>query len=212
MRFSRVGLALGLAAALVAAAAQPARAVPVEIDVSITFQPNAFPAASLSGAPLFFAVSAPGGPFIHTTQIIPGNPVVPLPPNIFSGDTATEAFILTDSCLGDGGCGLAFGFTGTTDTQFPVNVSATDDLTNAQPLPPSIIPVGAMDFSLPLPPPIRAGGFLVGFDDPEIIGTITVTLRVAEVPEPATLGLLGAALLGAGLLGLGLRFRRRRAA
>jgi hypothetical protein len=199
-------MVLGLAAAVTALAAQPARAVPVAIDISISFAPNGFPATGLSGQIQF--VLAPQGPPI---DIAPQPPPIDIG-NVLAGGTFLASFQPSDPCLGDGSCSLGFSFAGNTsflqtDLTFPVSILLNpNDLPNALPSPPPI-DIGALDVLSPDPPPIRLNGFLVGFDGPEIVGTFSVTLRAADVPEPATL-----ALLGLGLLGLGVARRRRRAA
>jgi hypothetical protein len=201
MRKCAVWTSCILAAAIVAVLAAPARATaiiipstPLEFDLSITLQPlppSILPSL-LNGTAQFSFTPLP-------PSIIPGNPIdvanlafgdsftptppqiIPLPPNI------DIAFTFSGELDFLGGGSIPAG----AYTSFAA-VAADFAASHVQPLPPNI------DIGVFSGTPLHLHGDLIAFDDPVQIGTFDVT--VSEVPEPASIAILGSALACLGLV------------
>ena len=192
------------------------------LAVGMTLLAGSVRAATVVGRPI--AVSFHITYFAPDT-FIPGNPVIPanfqgsqlsgqvsfsadslspLPPNIDIGHLSTGQSFSTRSISTDPGL-LFFSFggkaAGFTAYAYPQGSPTPPEIT---PLPPEI-KIGALDFSVPTPPQIRASGHIVAFDDPEVVGTWDITL--SAVPEPASWATMLVGFLG---LGAVLRSTRRR--
>ena len=200
------GFALSNLSALMigmAALANPAQASTVQISFQIAY---------------FAAI--PGNPVIPGNPIIPANFVgtqlsglvslttdslLPTPPpidigHLDVGGIFTKVFEPPDPCVSAASCQLSFSFGGTAGS-FGAVAFHTVDLPAEQPQPPPIIPIGALDFSIPSPPPIRVAGTIVAFDNPEVVGTWDVTISaVSGVPEPSTLAMMIVGFAGIGFM------------
>ena len=207
-----LGFALSVYAALIVSAPQ-ARAVPVQIDLSINFvppspiQPGSPPIFQLTGTAAIFIgdASLPSATFDIGTLV--GNPQ---PPPIF-----TDNFIPVDPCVGGGTCGVGFSFLGTTNDgtnnhntyAFTTgNVPSSDPLTD---LSASEVFVGIF---MPVDPCFSGSvchrsGPIVAFSTGTDVGTWDVTIQAAT-PLPAALPLFATGLGALGLLG----WRRKRRA
>ena len=206
---SRYGLAAALA--LVALLPNPAQAVPIEIDLTISFAPNPPP------------VIPTGATYTGIAQFSFSNPLAPGPPPIDIGSVAIGGTFFTafqpqpppiDQAVPFGTVSFSFGGSVLGPEGPPIFPTAAfldgADLSNAGPTPPPILPIGSLDLS-PNPPPIHASGNIVAFDAPVVVGTFDITVRA--IPEPATLtlllGPLGLLLLLAGWRRFPASFDRR---
>jgi hypothetical protein len=122
----------------------------------------------------------PGNP-IFTGRFIPGNPISPI----------------SFSFSGHSGAVPAFAFANNVDL-------ATLNLATILLQGPPILPLPIFEVT---GPPIRVSGLIVGFDDPEVIGTWDITIQAAT-PLPGALAMFSG---GLGVLGL-LGWRRKRKA
>ena len=206
---SRHGLAAALA--LVALLPNPARAVPIEIDLTISFNPQPPP------------IIPTGATYTGIAQFSFSNLLAPGPPPIDIGSVAVGGTFFTafspapppiDQAVAFGELFFSFGGSVLMPAPPPIFPMAAfldgADLSNATPTPPPILPIGSLGLG-PAPPPIHASGNIVAFDAPEVVGTFDITVRA--VPEPATLtlllGPLGLLLLLAGWRRFPASFDRR---
>jgi PEP-CTERM motif-containing protein len=204
-----IRLAGALALVLCGGSAFPARAATVSIGLSMSYfntipgnpvtpqpppiTPPNFVGTQLTGVANFFAGGVDpilGSPDIGALNV----------GDIFNITVHHDCF---------NACTLKFSFGGLAGGFTAMAFEQNTDLASI-PTPPPIAPsitIGALDFLLPQPPPVRVAGIIVGFDDPEIIGEWAVTLSVDNTtPLPATLPLFASGLGALGLLG----WRRKR--
>ena len=198
--------ALATALALVMFLPIPAHAVPIEIDLTISFLPSPPP------------IIPNGATYTGIAQFSFSNILTPTPPPIDIGAVAIGQTFFTafspmpppiDQDIGIAFGNLFFSFGGSVlmpnpPPIFPLAAFLDDaDLPNALPMPPPILPIGFLA-AAPTPPPIHASGNIVAFDDPVIVGTFDITVHA--VPEPGSFALI----LGPVLLSLvGIVWRRR---
>ncbi len=200
-------IAVGLLAGM-AAFANPAQAVSVAVDLSISYFP-----ASVPSPPNIF----PSGTQLTGFASFYTDGQIPLPPNIFIGhlgvgDVFSTSFEPPDPCLATVSCQLSFSFGGQVDipgnpvapppffaSAFPLGI----DVTKAVPGPPQIMPLDYFQGGAAL----MFSGPIVAFDSPVIVGEWDITIREATAtPLPAALPLFATGLGAFGLLG----WRRKR--
>lgn len=209
--------ALGLVVAEVAYS-PPAQAIPtepifVEYDLTISFIPGNPVFTDLTGAASFTVPFSFGETTINFViggfdigTLIPGNPVVPGNPVIPGNPIFTGRFIPSDPIIpGNPVSPVSFSFGGHSGIfpafAFPDGVTLGTLSSIAGP---PIMPLPIFDQQ---GPPIRVSGLIVGFDDPEAIGTWDITIQAAT-PLPGALPLFASGLGALGLFG----WRRKRKA
>jgi hypothetical protein len=188
---ANAGLALGIAAAIGLSAA-PARAVPVQITVSIDFASASELFNNLSGQATIYAASSAIKVFDVDTLVSDHSN--------FSGN-----FIPVDPCVGGGTCTVAFSFGGLSGS-FPAYAFMSGNESISDPGSAWSLPIGSF---IPGDPCFSggvcsAGGTIFAYDDSGQVGTWSVT--IAATPLPPALALF------AGGLGLFGWFGRRRLA
>ena len=198
------GFALSVVAA-VTASAPPARAVPLQIDLTINFQPPGPPEITdLTGTAQFWwlglnaSVIGPLGKQINIAALSssPGK-------NSFS-----ISFIPGDPCIGQNSCQLGFSFGGTAGG-FPAYAFMLG--LNDQPPGPPNSPLALKFFEPPGPvneppgPPVIFGGQIFANDAWVEVGDWQVTVEAAT-PLPGALAMFSGGLGVIGLLG----WRRKR--
>jgi hypothetical protein len=203
-RMTRIaGFAVGLLVGM-AALASPAWANTVQISFNISY----FPTTAIPGNPI-----VPGNSNFQGTQLsglvsfYSDAGVTSLLPSInvdlLDVGGTFSMFEPPDPCIA--ACQLYFSFKGTAGS-LAADAFDTVDFPPAAPDTPPIITIGALDFSLPQPPPIRLAGTIVAFSAPVAVGTWDVTISaVADVPEPSTWAML---LLGFASIGF-MAYRRK---
>jgi hypothetical protein len=185
------GLALGIAAAIGLSAA-PARAVPVQITVSIDFASASELLDNLTGQATVYAANSAIKLFDIGTLV--------------SGSANfTDSFIPTEPCVGGGTCAISFSFGGPSGG-FPAYAFQSGNEPVSDPGSAPSLPVGSF---IPGDPCFSggvcsAGGTIFAYDDPEQVGTWSVT--IVATPLPPALALFAS---GLGILGC---FARRRVA
>ena len=182
-----LGFAVGVCAVVLSSA--PASALPVEIDLTITFAPPAGTADwLLDGTADIFLGDA-------------STPTVEFRPGRQKPGTIKIIKEIADPCLVGGICGVSFSFGGITDedgTGHPTYAFQAGNVPSSDPGSASELFVGNF---IPGDPcfngdTCHATGPIAAFSDPLIVGTWDVTIQqaITAVPEPATLPMfIGAA-------------------
>lgn len=180
---ANAGLALGIVTAIGLSAA-PARAVPVQITVSIDFASASELLDNLSGQATIYAANSAIKLFDIGT-LVSGNA------------NFTDNFIPGDPCIGGGTCTVAFSFGGLSGG-YPAYAFATSNEPSDDPGGASNLPIGSF---IPGDPCFSGGvcsaaGTIFAYDDSEQVGTWSVTIAATPLPPALALFASGLGLLG----------------
>jgi hypothetical protein len=192
------GIAVGLLAGTVAFVS-PARAVPVQIDLTINFAPPDPIFSPLTGTPQFWSTSRLTDAPI--TTLIPGNPIFG---SLTAGQTFMGSFEPPDPCFAATSCNIGFSFSGMAGTHdaFALASYSAD--------PPLQTPTLLIGILQPGDPCFNGGichesGPIVAFSTGVTVGSWDVTIEAAT-PLPGAFPLFATGLGALGLLG----WRRKR--